>query len=304
MDPREEPPLLVEELEYWKNPSPVPIYPDEEYHAQRQEVLDYSTLSNDNINNLIRARKDSIEAKNVNILMLKALPETEKSGKLLNNLEDAVLKLRHKVRSLENTLKSRDFSKLAYKNVFELPSIVDEEETTLDLKVIGKVLGGHFSTECKLSFKQQFLSLVSYSKSSPLTEAQVIQILRCFLKREQLHFFDNLDPSLPLKQKLTKLLTVYCHRNTIADTLLALKHFQRHSQEDLDSSILRLENILNTSQHLVQEEFRKARFEYLVSSAIISLSLPQAKNRLERFKRDALQSGSFISSKMLLKKAL
>ena len=93
---KEDPIMTADEMEYWKYPSPTPPG-DEELTPLYQEILDYSTLSNDNIHSLMRAKKDSIEGKNLNVLMLKALPETEKSGKLLNSLEDAILKLRYEI---------------------------------------------------------------------------------------------------------------------------------------------------------------------------------------------------------------
>ena len=165
-------------------------------------------------------------------------------------------------------------------------------------------MGPSFDDSDKLKFLEQYLSVVHYSRSHPLSNRQLQQIFHLKLKGKALLFFSSLSPALPLKEKIRKLLTVFAYRQHGTDRLVELEEFSRQKQERLDSVYLRLTSILDASSSLVRPSLRQARSEFFLCQAMFSLSLPGVKARLAKYQAERTGDGLYVTSSDLLRMAL
>ena len=197
-------------------------------------VEGYSKLSDDNLNTILRSFNESLEQKKSHINLLQKIECSNKS-ELIDQTTESLETLSHDVRCVSAELSNRKSSKDGRGDDWLFPQIQDQENDSLDLKIVTELVGPSFDEGDKLKFLEQYLSVVHYSRSHPLSNRQLQQIFHLKLKGKALLFFSSLPPALPLKERIRKLLTVFAYRQRRTDRLLELEEFCRQKHERLDS---------------------------------------------------------------------
>ena len=263
----------------------------------------YSDLSDDNLSTILRSFTESLQQKKSHLNLLEKI-ECENKNDLIDQTQEALDTLNHDIRCISAELSSRKSSKHSRGDDWPFPTYNEDESESLDLKVVTELVGPSFDEGDKLKFLEQYLSVVHYSRSNPLSSRQLQQIFHLKLKGRALLFFSSLPATLPLKEKVRKLLTVFAYRQHGSDRLVELEEFKREKHERLDSVYLRLTSILDASASLVRPSLRQARNEFFLSQAMFLLSLPGVKARLTKYQTEKTGDGLYVTSSDLLKMAL
>ena len=171
------------------------------------------------------------------------------------------------------------------------PVLDEDENQLLDLKIVTELVGPSFDELDKLKFLEQYLSIVHYSRSNPLSSRQLQQVFHLKLKGRALLFFTSLPMNLHFKDRIWKLLTVSAYRQHGTDRLFELEDFKRERHERLDSVYLRLTSILDASASLVRPSLRQARNEFFLCQAMFTLSLPGVRARLTKYQTEKRAMG-------------
>ena len=263
---------------------------------------DFTNLSEENLLILKRSFSETLRQRKGHIKLLINLKDCLNNENLIEEIQAAVQSLEHDVRCLTAELENRKSVKSKKCDEFIFPTITSTaEDDALDLTLLKQLIGSHFNSDDKLTFKSQYNALVHYSKSTPLNERQINQIFTIMLKGHALQYYTSLDPNLPLRIKIRNLLTVYSYRSSIGDRLHELESFKRKPFEAMDSVYLRLSAILDSTSSLIPPASRTGRAEHVLCQAIYSLALPAAKHRLAKFRSEKTQNGQFLTSRELLK---
>ena len=209
------------------------------------------------------------------------------------------------IKCLSSELDGRKLVKSKKGDEFQFPAISEhDDDDTLDLTMLKQLIGANFNSEDPLTFKSQYQALCHYSKTTPLNVRQLDQIFTLMLKGAPLQYYTSLHPTLPLKEKIRNLLTVFSYRSSVGDRIRELEQFERKPYEPLDSVYLRLSAILDSTASLVPPSTRSGRCEHVLSHAIYTLALPAARHRLAKFRAERTANGQFLTSKELLRNAM
>ena len=278
---------------------------DLEEHVNSWDHEDFTNLSEENLLTLKKSFSETLRQRKSHMNLLMNLKDCPNKENLIEEIQAGVQSLEHDLRCLTSELDNRKSVKSKKCDEFIFPTITStSEDDTLDLTLLKQLIGTHFNSDDKLTFKSQCNALVHYSKSTPLNERQINQIFTIMLKGHALQYYTSLDPSLPLRVKIRNLLTVYSYRSSIGDRLNELESFERKPFEAMDSVYLRLSAVLDATASLIPPASRTGRAEHVLCQAIYSLALPSAKHRLTRFQLDKTQNGQFLTSRELLKAAI
>ena len=275
---------------------------DQELDMHLVGIEGYSNLSDDNLNTILRSFTENLQQKKSHLNLLEKI-DCENKTELIDQTQEGLETLNHDIRCISAELASRKSSINRRGDDWMFPIMDEGGNETLDLKVVTELVGPSFDEGDKLKFLEQYLSVVHYSKTNPLSNRQLQQIFHLKLKGRALLFFSSLPPTLPLKEKIRKLLTVFAYRQHGTDRLLELEEFKREKYERLDSVYLRLTSILDASASLVRPSLRQARNEFFLSQAMFSLSLPGVKARLTKYQAEKTGDGLYVTSNDLLKVA-
>ena len=275
---------------------------DPELDTHLLGIEGYSKLSDDNLNTILRSFTESLEQKKSHLNLLEKV-QCDNKSELIDQTTESLETLGHDIRCISQELTNRRSSKDSRGDDFPFPLIQEQENDSLDLKIVTELVGPSFDDGDKLKFLEQYLSVVHYSRSHPLSNRQLQQIFHLKLKGKALIFFSSLSPALPLKEKIRKLLTVFAYRQHGTDRLVELEEFCRQKHERLDSVYLRLTSILDASSSLVRPSLRQARNEYFLCQAMFSLSLPGVRARLTKYQAERTGDGLYVTSSDLLRMA-
>ena len=277
-----------------------PSDPDLDLHVLSLEG--YSKLSDENLNTILRSFTEALQQKKLHLNLLDKIT-CEDKDELINQTRENMDTLNHDIRCISAEISSRKTSKNSDDWLFPVVHDQDDEDQPLDLKIITELVGPSFDELDKLKFLEQYLSIVHYSRTHPISGRQLQQIFHLKLKGKALLFFSSLPASLPLKDRIRKLLTVFAYRHHGSDRLIELEEFSRQRNERLDSVYLRLTSILDASASLVRPSLRQARNEFFLCQAMFSLSLPGVRARLAKYQAERTGEGLYVTSTDLLKKA-
>ena len=219
---------------------------DPELDVHLLGIEGYANLSDDNLNTILRSFTESLQQKKSHLNLLEKI-DCENKRELMDQTQEGLDTLNHDIRCISAELASRKSSKDRRGDDWLFPIMDEGGNESLDLKVVTELVGPSFDEGDKLKFLEQYLSIVHYSKTNPLSTRQLQQIFHLKLKGRALLFFSSLSPALPLKEKIRKLLTVFAYRQHGSDRLLELEEFKREKHERLDSVCLRLTSVLDAS---------------------------------------------------------
>ena len=255
---------------------------------------DFTNLSEENLLILKRSFSETLRQRKSHLNLLINLKDCPNKENLIEEIQAAVQSLEHDVRCLTAELENRKLVKSKKCDEFIFQPITSKaEDDSLDLTLLKQLIGSHFNSDDKLTFKYQYNARVHYSKSTPLNERRINQIFTIMLKGHVLQYYTSLDPNLPIRVKIRNLLTVYSYRRSIGDRLHELESFERKPFEAMDSVHLRLLTILDSTASLIPPASRTGRAEQVLCQAIYSLALPAAKHRLTRFRSKKRRMDNF-----------
>ena len=215
----------------------------------------YSKLSDENLNTILRSYSETQLQRRENLNLLSKI-DLENKSELLQQAQDGLQTLNHEMTLITNELTNRRNTKSGQNEIWAFPDMSGNDDLPLDLKVFSELIGNSFDEQDKLKFLEQYLSVVHYSKTHPLSPKQLLQVFHLKLKGKTLLFFSSLPQSITLKEKIRKLLTVFAYLHDETDRLAELENFKRESMERLDSVFLRLSSILDSSASLVPPDLR------------------------------------------------
>ena len=277
-----------------------PSDPDLDIHALGIEG--YSKLSDECLNTILRSFTEALQQKRSHLNLIENL-DCDNKDELIGQTQEGIETLNHDIRCVSAEITSRKTSKDHQGDIWLFPVLDEDESHPLDLKIVTELVGPSFDELDKLKFLEQYLSIVHYSRSNPLSTRQLQQIFHLKLKGRALLFFSSLSTNLHLKDRIRKLLTVFAYRQHGTDRLIELEDFKRERHERLDSVYLRLTSILDASSSLVRPSLRQARNEFFLCQAMFTLCLPGVRARLAKYQAEKTGDGLYVTSSDLLRVA-
>ena len=161
----------------------------------------YSKLTEENLNTILRSFSETLSQRRENLNLLNKI-DLENKSELIQQAHDGLQTLNHEMTLITNELSNRKKTKIGQGDIWPFPDMSGNEDSPLDLKVFSELIGISFDEHDKLKFLEQYLSVVHYSKTHPISPRQLLQVFHLKLKGKALLFFHLYPNLLPLRKKL------------------------------------------------------------------------------------------------------
>ena len=134
----------------------------------------YSKLSDECLNTILRSFNEALQQKRSHLNLIENL-DCDNKDELIGQTQEGIETLNDDIRCVYSELSSRKTSKDHQGGVWFFP-VLDEDESHPDLKIVTELEGPSFDELDKQKFQEQYLSIVHYSRSNPLSTRELQQI--------------------------------------------------------------------------------------------------------------------------------